>query len=73
MKTFIYFILTLCISCGCLIAATNTKAPFFLFGAAFAIWVLFFWCWHRRLKREAMQRSREQQFRDYQRTHYQRK
>ena len=53
MKTIVFFIITLCISCGCLIAATNTKASFPLFAVAFGIWFVFFWGWNRRLKKQA--------------------
>jgi Flp pilus assembly protein TadB len=68
MKTAIYFILTLCISCGCLIAATNTKSPWILFIAGFCIWILFFWGWNRRLKKDARRRQMERQFNDFMRT-----
>jgi hypothetical protein len=68
MKTFVYFILTLCISCGCLAAATNTKHPLFLFIAAFGIWLFFFWGWNSRIKKQAERRSQEQLFADYMRS-----
>ena len=65
MKTVIYFLLTTCISTGAFFAATNMKDPFPALTAAFGIWVLFFWVWHRRLKKEAAQRHLEDQFREY--------
>jgi hypothetical protein len=68
MKTVIYFVITLCISCGCMIAATNTKNPLPLFIAAFGIWVPFFWGWHRRLKKEADRRANERLFEEYMRS-----
>jgi len=67
MKTFVYFIATLCISCGCLIAATNTQHPWALFVAAFGLWAVFFRGWNRRLKKQEAQRAMERQFREYMR------
>jgi hypothetical protein len=68
MKIAIYFVITLCISCGCMIAATNVKSPYALFTIAFGTWVLFFWGWNRRLKKQAERRYQEQLFADYMRS-----
>lgn len=68
MKTAIYFILTLLISAGCLLAATNLKQPFPAFMMGFCIWGTFFWGWSRRAKKQAERRSQEQLFADYMRS-----
>ena len=68
MKTVVYFILTCCISTGAFFAATNMKNPFPAFIAAFGIWVLFFWGWNRRLKKNARRRDMERQFENFMRT-----
>jgi hypothetical protein len=70
MKTIIYFILTCCVSTGAFFAATNMKNPFPVFTIAFSIWVLFFWGWHRRIKRRTVRRSMERQFEDYMRAKF---
>ena len=69
MKTTLYFILTLLISAGALLGAMNMKNPFPLFAVAFGIWALFIWLYHKRAKKEAARRSREQLFENYMRTH----
>ena len=68
MKTVIYFILTLFISTGAFLAATNLKNPWPPFIVAFGIWALFFWGWNRRIKKQAERRSREQLFAEYMRS-----
>ncbi|SEM75047.1 hypothetical protein SAMN05192574_101694 [Mucilaginibacter gossypiicola] len=70
MKTFVYFIFTICISCGLMMAATNTKqfsakAIFFLI--AFGIWVPFFRGWNNRMKRYQQRKSEERGFQEYMR------
>jgi hypothetical protein len=68
MKVFIYFIITLLISAGCLLGAMNAKNPFPLFIAGFGIWALFFWGWNRRLKKAADRRAAEHLFEEYMRS-----
>jgi hypothetical protein len=68
MKTVVYFIITLLISAGFLLGALNTHNPYPLFVVAFGIWVLFFWGWRRRLKKQAERRSQEQVFAEYMRS-----
>lgn len=68
MKTFVYFIFTICISCGLMMAATNTKdltakAIFFLI--AFGVWVPFFRGWNNRMKRNYQRREEEREFREF--------
>jgi hypothetical protein len=62
MKAVIYFIITCFISTGCLFGALNAPNPFPLFAVAFGVWALFIWGCHKRLKRKAEQRNREQLF-----------
>jgi hypothetical protein len=68
MKIFIYFIVTLLISAGCLLGATNARNPLPLFGVAFGIWVLFYWRYRMHTKKEAASRAREQLFENYMRS-----
>lgn len=70
MKTFVYFIFTVCISCGLMMAATNTKelgtkCIFFLI--AFGIWVPFFRGWNNRMKRNQQRKYDEAEFQNYMR------
>lgn len=68
MKTAIYFILTCFISTGAFFAATNMKNPFPAFAVVFGIWVLFFWGWNRRIKKQSERRSMERQFENFMRS-----
>ena len=68
MKTVVYFILTCFISTGAFFAATNLKNPWPAFAVAFGIWAIFFWGWHRRVKKQAERRSQEQLFAGYMRS-----
>jgi len=70
MKTLVYFIFTIFISCGLMMAATNTKALgtkaiFFLI--AFGIWIPFFRGWNNRMKRNAQRKAEERGFQEYMR------
>ena len=65
MKTFIYFIFTIFISCGSLLAALNAKNPFPYFAVGFGIWVPFLWGWNKRMKKAEEKRRRERLFDEY--------
>ena len=70
MKTVVYFVLTCLISTGLLLAALNEKNPLPEFIPAFAIWLLFFWTYARRMKRREERRSMEKLFREFMRSKY---
>ena len=65
MKTAIYFTLTICVSVGAFFAATNMKNPFPALSLASGLWVVFFWMWNRRMKKQAARRLMERQFEEY--------
>lgn len=70
MKTFFYLIMTSVVSTFAYFGAlgsNNRTTTLCCLGIVIGIWVLFFWCWNRRVKKEAQRRYREQIFSNHMR------
>ena len=67
MRTAVFFLFVLFISCACLETALGAKHPFLLYAIGFGVWVPFVRYCNYVIKKRADRQQREQAFQDFMR------